>query len=144
MENDDILEEIRSLNIQKAHVPNYISICMIKIRDAAFVKPASLIFQNCLNCSTFPDIWKKSNTCPVLLTIKDLFHYCLYLGKYLKNLLLNLFLSILKTTNCSRNINPVSEKSWFMIHAHTNCCLLFMIYIQLSMLILLLKFEVCF
>ena len=39
---------------------------MIKICDSALVKPLSLIFQNFLNCSTFPEIWKKSNICPVL------------------------------------------------------------------------------
>ena len=34
---------------------------MIKICESALFKPLSLIFQSCLNCSTFPDIWKKSN-----------------------------------------------------------------------------------
>ena len=38
---------------------------MIKICDSALVKLLSLIFQNFLNCSTFSDIWKKSNICPV-------------------------------------------------------------------------------
>ena len=64
-ENDDILNLIRSLNIQKTYGPDDISICMIKICNSALVKPLSLIFQNCLNCSTFPDIQKKSNICPV-------------------------------------------------------------------------------
>ena len=64
-ENDDILNLIRFLNIQKAHGSDDISIRMIKICNSAPVQPLSLIFQNCLNCSTFPDIWKKSNICPV-------------------------------------------------------------------------------
>ena len=139
--------EIRSLNIQKAHGPDDISIHMIKICDSALVKPHSLIFQNCFKCSTFPDIWKKSdiclvhtkndkqvinnyrpNICPVykkmtnkLLTVTDLLHYCLYLGKYLKSLSLNLnyFLSTLSimNENSSQNINPVSGQ---MIHEHIN------------------------
>ena len=122
---------------------------MIKICDSTLVKPLSLIFQNCLNCSTFPDIWKNSNIRPVhtqkkknnLLTITDVFNYCLYLGKYLKSLFLNLFLSILMNKNCSQNISPVSDQ---MIHAQINYCLMFMTYIRLSMLILLWKCKVCF
>ena len=43
---------------------------MIKICDLT-LRPPSLIFQNCLNCSTFPDIWKKSNICPVLQKNND-------------------------------------------------------------------------
>ena len=61
VQNDDILKLIRSLNIQEAHGPHDISIHMIKICDSVLVKPLWLIFQNCLNCSTFPDVWKKSN-----------------------------------------------------------------------------------
>ena len=38
---------------------------MIKICDSALVKSLSLILENCLNCRTFTDIWKKSNICPV-------------------------------------------------------------------------------
>ena len=43
-ENDDILKLIRSLNIQKAHCLDDISIRMIKICDSALVKPLLLIF----------------------------------------------------------------------------------------------------
>ena len=43
-ENDDILKLIRSLNIQKAHGLDDISIRMIKISDLALVKPLSLVF----------------------------------------------------------------------------------------------------
>ena len=64
-ENDDILNLIRYINIQNTHGPDDISICIIKICDSALVKSLPLIFQNCLNCSTFLDIWKKSNICPV-------------------------------------------------------------------------------
>ena len=42
-ENDDILKLIRSLNIQNAHGPDDISICMIKISNLVLVKPLSLI-----------------------------------------------------------------------------------------------------
>ena len=41
------------------------SIRMIKICEQSFVKPLSIIYQNCLNTSTVPDIWKKSKIVPV-------------------------------------------------------------------------------
>ena len=45
--------------------------------------------------------------------------------QYLRNLFLNLFLSILMNTNCSQNINLLSEQ---MIHVQINYCLLLMTY----------------
>ena len=41
------------------------SIRMLKICDLAIIKPLSMIFRNCINNSTFPDLWKKSNICPI-------------------------------------------------------------------------------
>ena len=38
---------------------------MLKICDTAIVEPLSIIFNNCINQSLFPDIWKKSNICPI-------------------------------------------------------------------------------
>ena len=38
---------------------------MIKICDPSIVKPLSIIYQNCFNTGTFPDLWKKSNIVPV-------------------------------------------------------------------------------
>ena len=43
------------------HGCDNISICLIKICDQSVIKPLSIICQNCLNISTFPDISKKSN-----------------------------------------------------------------------------------
>ena len=102
---------------------------MIKIFDSALVKPLLLIFQNCLDCSTFPDIWKNSNICLVhkkkiknnLLTITDLFHYCLYLGKYLNNLFLNLFWVSWWTKSAPRTLIRFQNK-WFMYKSTTAYC----------------------
>ena len=60
-EDNDIIKIITSLNICKAHRHDDISIRMLKLCDLAIVKPLSIIFRNCVNQSTFPDIWKKSN-----------------------------------------------------------------------------------
>ena len=61
----DILKIIRALHVSKAHGCDDISICMIKICDQSIIKPLPIIYQNCLNTGTFPDIWKKSNIVPV-------------------------------------------------------------------------------
>ena len=66
----DITKITRSLNTNKAHGNDYISIRMLKIctliRDLAIIKPLSIIFRNCINHSKFPDLWKKSNICLIL------------------------------------------------------------------------------
>ena len=63
--DQDILKIIRALHVNKAHGCDDISIHMIKICDQSIFKPLSMIYQNCLNTGTFPDIWKKSNVIPV-------------------------------------------------------------------------------
>ena len=63
-EDNDIIKIIRSLNISKAHGHD-ISMKMLKLWVLTVVKPLSIIFRNCVNKITFPDIWKKSNICPI-------------------------------------------------------------------------------
>ena len=38
---------------------------MLKICDSGMVEPLTIIFNSCVNQSMFPDIWKKSNICPI-------------------------------------------------------------------------------
>ena len=64
-EDKEILKIIRSLDANKAHWHNDLSIRMLKICDLAIIKPLSIIFRNCINHSTFSDLWKKSNICPI-------------------------------------------------------------------------------
>ena len=63
--NVDILKIIKSLNVNKAHGHDDISIRMIKLCGQPIVKPLSIIFKNCIGYGIFPDIWKKSNIIPV-------------------------------------------------------------------------------
>ena len=63
--DQDILKMIRTLHVNKAYGCDDISIGMIKICDQSIVQPLSLIYRNCLNTGTFPDIWKTSNIVPV-------------------------------------------------------------------------------
>ena len=60
-----IIKIIRSLDTSKAHGHNDISIRMLKICDSAIIKPLSIIYRNCISQNTFPDMWKKSNICPI-------------------------------------------------------------------------------
>ena len=90
-EDKDIIKIIRSLNTNKAHGHDNISIRMLKICDLAIIKPLSIIFRNCINHTTFPDLWKKSNICPIrkkgdkqIITI-DQSLYCQFVQKYLKD-----------------------------------------------------------
>ena len=57
--DDDILKIIRSLNINKPHGHDDISIRMIEICDKTILEPLSIISKNCIETGIFPDSWKK-------------------------------------------------------------------------------------
>ena len=61
-ENKNIINIIRSLNVDKAHDLDNILFRMLKICDTAIVEPLSIIFNSCINLSKFPDILTKSGT----------------------------------------------------------------------------------
>ena len=60
-----ILKIINALNINKVYGHDDILIRMIKLCIKSVVKPLSIIFKNCIDTGTFPDIWKRSNIIPV-------------------------------------------------------------------------------
>ena len=62
---DDILKLIRSLDSNKSHGYDGISVRMIKLCDEAIVKPLCIIFSNCLKKGIFPSQWKKGNIIPI-------------------------------------------------------------------------------
>ena len=72
-EDQDILKIIRSLNYNKAHGYDDISIRLLKICDSSIERPPSIIFKNCLQTGTFPNNEKKSNVVP---TIKKVINNC--------------------------------------------------------------------
>ena len=63
--DQDILNVIHSLNINKAHGFNDLSIRLLKICDCSIVKPLPIILENCLQGRSFPNNWKKSNVVPI-------------------------------------------------------------------------------
>ena len=114
-EDSDIIKIIRSLDMSKAHGHNNVSIRMLKLCNSAITKPLSIIFRNCISQSTFPDIWKKSNICPIYkkgdkevinnYRPVSLLPIC---GKIFERLTFN-SAYILKDTNYSQMINLVFE-----------------------------------
>ena len=58
---DDILKIIKSLDPNKAHGHDEISIRMIKLCAISIVKPLSILFRNCFENLCFPKEWKKAN-----------------------------------------------------------------------------------
>ena len=62
---DMMLSIINSLNPNKSHGCDNISIKMIQICRNVIVFPLKIIFDNCVKTGLFPDLWKMSNVCPV-------------------------------------------------------------------------------
>ena len=62
---EKILRIIRSLNPNKAHGWDDISICMIKICDTSLLIHLKLIFEACRVQGIFPKVWKRAHVAPV-------------------------------------------------------------------------------
>ena len=60
----DLLNLIHSLDSNKSHGFDGISIRMIKMCDSSIIKPLLTIFINALNRGMFPDQWKMANVLP--------------------------------------------------------------------------------
>ena len=56
---------MQSLDPNKAHGHDQISIRMLKLCSNSICKPLEIIFNRCLETSTFPNDWKKGNVVPV-------------------------------------------------------------------------------
>ena len=62
---DDIEKLIQNLDPNKAHGHDQISIRMLKLCNNSICKPLKIIFNGCLETSTFPNDWKKGNVVPI-------------------------------------------------------------------------------
>ena len=60
-----ILSLIHSLNTNKAHGWDDLSISMIKICDHSIVRPLCLIYERCIESGQYPQAWKRANVLPV-------------------------------------------------------------------------------
>ena len=61
IKESDILSILKSLDTNKAHGHDDISIRMLKLSSKSILKPLKLLFENCLRIGIFPDQWKKAN-----------------------------------------------------------------------------------
>ena len=61
----EILSIIRSLNSNKAHGWDGISIRIIKMCDETIALPLKIIFDTALKSGSYPDKWKRANVVPV-------------------------------------------------------------------------------
>ena len=62
---DDTLRIINNLDPNKAHGPDEISICMLKICGDSVCRSLNIIFKTCLCTGEFPLEWKKDNIVPI-------------------------------------------------------------------------------
>ena len=103
---------IKTLNPNKAHGWDGISVRMIKICDDALIPPLKIIFNNIITTGIFPTSWKKANVVPVhkkedktlvknyrpisLLAILEIF---------LKSVSMTLYMDVMKVIICLLLIN---------------------------------------
>ena len=62
---NDIAKMIQNSDPNKAYDHDQISIRMLKLCSNSICKPLEIIFNRCLETSTFPNDWKKGNVVPV-------------------------------------------------------------------------------
>ena len=65
IKESDILNILKSLDANKAHGHDDISIRMLKLSQKSILKPLKLIFENYLRTRLFLDQWKKANVVPI-------------------------------------------------------------------------------
>ena len=118
--SSDILKIIKDLNPNKAHGHDNISIKMIQL---SIIPPLSMIFESAIKLGHFPDSWKRGNVVPVhkkesknLAIITDQFHFYQYLGKYLKQSDITIYLHTSNQITFFRIISLVFEVAIHVFH----------------------------
>ena len=111
---------MRSLNSNKAHGWDGISIRMIKICDETetIALPLKIIFDTALKSGSYPDKWKRANVVPVhkkeskniLKRIIDQYNYYLSAEIFLKSVFITPFILILNLMIYYPNLNQVFAK----------------------------------
>ena len=65
LNEDDIINIIKTLDPKKAHGWDEISIRMVKLSSESIIKPLFIIYTNCINKGCFPNKWKMANVIPI-------------------------------------------------------------------------------
>ena len=63
--HEDIVTIIRSLNPNKAHGWDEVTVRIVKHFDASLARPFHILFRNCLQTGVYPSIWKHANVVPI-------------------------------------------------------------------------------
>ena len=63
--NEDILNILNSLNPNKSHGPDNISIRMLQLCGDSIVVPLKIIFKNIIHTGSYPSLWKRANVTPI-------------------------------------------------------------------------------
>ena len=132
--DEDVLKIIKSLNINKAHGHDDISIRLLQICGAEVVKPLSLICKNCGKSQTLLQFISRGISSAWLTIVQ--FGFCQYVVKYLRDSFLTQFLSSLRKTNYFLQINLVLDQ---MTLVKINCCQLSIVFMQILIKVLHLK-----
>ena len=106
IQSDEIIRLIRNLNPNKATGSDGISGQMLLLCDDSVVLPLKIIFQNILETSTYPDMWKLANITPIFKKgnkqlIKNYRQISLLpiCGKMFEKIIFNNLYSYLETNN---------------------------------------------
>ena len=112
-----VLKIVRSLDSNKAHGWDSLSISMIKIRIAEIVIPLCLIYEKCLATGKFPEIWKKANVLRIhkkeSRQVKNNYRPISLLpicGKIFKKLILTASMNISQITSSSLQNNQAFDQ----------------------------------
>ena len=65
IDTDTIIKLIHSLDPNKAHGCDGISICMLKLCATSISKPLHILFNDSVISKGFPNEWEKANVIPV-------------------------------------------------------------------------------
>ena len=135
-------------DIGKVHGHDNISIRMLKICDSAIAEPLSILLNNCMNQSMFPDIWKRWNICPIhkkgdsqIISNYRPVSLLLICGKIFERLIFNSLYEYVEENKLLSGINLVFGLT---IHVYISYHQLIIIYAKFFMLTQLLKLVVCF
>ena len=95
----NVVNNIRSLDPNKAHGHDEITIHLVKMCASSIAKPLAILFRKCVESKCFPKEWMKPRIVPVhkkhdKQMIKNYqYHYCQFVLKFLKRLYLTRFLN---------------------------------------------------
>ena len=147
-ENKEIINIIRSLSVGKDHGHDSSSIRTLKIRDSVIAESLSILLNDCINQSMFPDICKRSNICPIHKNSDKQI-----ISNYRPVSLLPICRKIFETLIFNSLYKQFEENKLLSMHqsgfrSNDSCVIsyyqLFIIYTMVLMFTQLLKLMVCF